>query len=265
MAMVLIAIMAPYIAPFDPEEVHVIHQYSGPGTTIEETGENFWLGNDQLGRDTLSRLIYGARIALYVSLISVGIGVTVGSLIGILSAYFGGVLDLTVQRLVDSLMAFPAIILALSIVAISGSSMQNVIIALVVIFIPGSARLIRSQAMAVREMDYMLAGKALGAGEMRLVFRHMVPNCMAQYIVFATANFGHAIVVEASLSFLGVGVPPEVPTWGGMLSEAGQKYIEVAPWLIVFPSIAICVVVFAFNLLGDSLRDVLDPRLRGAQ
>ena len=261
---VIVAIIAPLIAPFDPKDVHVNDKFAGPGTKLGETGEMFWLGSDQLGRDVLSRLVYGARISLYVSLVSVGVGVTLGALIGIVSAYFGGLVDLLVQRLIDTLMAFPTIILALIIVAIAGPSLQNVILALITIFVPGSARILRSQALAIKETDYVLAGRALGADHPRIIFRHIIPNCMAPFIVFATANLGFAIVVEASLSFLGVGVPPAVPSWGGTLSYAGQRYVEVSPWLIVFPSIAICLAVFGFSLLGDALRDVLDPRLRGA-
>lgn len=263
LVMVMLAVLSPVLAPFDPRAVHVLDKYAAPGATLGDTGERFWLGTDQLGRDTLSRLLHGARITLYVSLVSVGIGVTVGALIGIISAYFGGVIDLTVQRLVDTLMAFPAIILALAIVAVAGASVQNVILALIIILIPGAARIIRSQALTVKEMDYILAATALGAGRWRIIFRHVLPNCMAPYIVFATANLGFAIVVEAGLSFLGAGPPPDAPSWGGMLSYAGQKYIEVGPWLVVFPSIAISIAVFGFNLLGDALRDVLDPRLRG--
>ena len=186
-------------------------------------------------------------------------------MIGIVSAYFGGVVDLVVQRPVDTIMAFPAIVLALAIMAIAGASIHNVILALIIILVPGSARIIRSQALAVKEMDYVLAGRAMGAGDWRIILGHILPNCMAAYIVFATANLGYAIVVEAGLSLLGVGAPPDVPSWGSMLSVAGQKYVEVSPWLVVFPSIAISVAVFGFNLLGDALRDVLDPRLRGAQ
>lgn len=260
-----LALLAPALAPFDPYEVHVTYKYAGPGTILQETGQRFWLGADQLGRDTLSRLLYGARISLYVSLVSVGIGVTLGALIGVMSAYFSGAFDLLVQRLVDTIMAFPAIILALAIVAVAGASLRNVIIALVVLLLPASARVVRSQALAVKEMDYLLAARAIGASSWRMIFRHMVPNCMAPYIVFATSNLGYAVVVEAALSFLGVGAPPDVPSWGGMLSIAGQKYVEVSPWLVLFPSIAVSLAVFGFNLFGDAMRDVLDPRLKGSQ
>ena len=270
LGLVIVAIIAPLIAPFDAKEVHVVYKYAGPGTTCadetscrESTGKTLWLGGDQLGRDTLSRLVYGARISLYVSLISVGIGVTAGALIGIISAYFGGVVDLAFQRVVDTFMAFPAIILALAIVAVAGASLQNVILALIVIFVPGASRIVRSQALAVKERDYILAARALGATNARIILRHIMPNCMAPYIVFATANLGVAIVVEASLSFLGVGTPPDIPSWGSMLAITGGELVSVSPWLVVFPSITISLAVFGFNLLGDAIRDVLDPRLRG--
>ena len=265
LAMLLVALIGPFLTPLDPQDIHADNRYASPGDQIEETGERLWLGSDHLGRDTLSWLILGARVSLYVALVSVGIGVTLGALLGIVSAYFGGLLDLVGQRLVDALMAFPSIILALAIVAVAGSSVRNVILALIIILIPAAARIIRSQALTVKEMDYMLAGRALGASNWRLIFRHMMPNCMAPYIVFATANLGFAIVVESGLSFLGAGSPPDVPSWGTMLSVAGGKYVEVSPWLIVFPSVAISIAVFGFNLLGDALRDVLDPRLRGAK
>ena len=262
---VMMAVLAPVIATFPPKEVHVTSKYAAPGAIAETSGgKTYWLGSDQLGRDTWSRLVYGARISLYVSLISVGIGVTLGALIGVISAYFGGVFDLIVQRLVDAMMAFPAIILALAIVAVAGASLQNVVLALVIILIPGSSRIVRSQALAIKERDFILASRSIGAGDWRIIACHVIPNCMAPYIVFATANLGYAIVVEAALSFLGVGTPPDIPSWGGMLSFAGQRYVEVSPWLVVFPSIAVSIAVFGFNLLGDALRDVLDPRLRGS-
>ena len=272
LTMMAVALLASSLAPFDPYAVHVLYKYASPGALVEETGQRFWLGADQLGRDTLSRLLYGARVSLYVSLVSVGLGVTLGALIGVMSAFFGGKVDLLIQRLIDTIMAFPAIILALAIVAVAGASLRNVIVALIVILLPASARVVRAQALAIKEMDYMLAARASGAATWRLIFRHMVPNCAAPYIVFATANLvfatanlGYAVVVEAALSFLGVGTPPDVPSWGGMLSITGQKYIEVSPWLVFFPSLAVSIAVFGFNLLGDALRDALDPRLKGWQ
>lgn len=262
-SIVSLAVFAPVLAPFDPYEVHVLYKYANPGALLKETGQRFWLGADQLGRDTLSRLLYGARVSLYVSLVSVAIGVTFGAWIGVVSAYFGGKTDLLIQRLVDTMMAFPAIILALAIVAVAGASLRNVILALIVLLLPASARVVRARALAVKEMDYMLAARALGASSWRMIWHYMVPNCAAPYIVFATANLGYAVVVEAALSFLGVGTPPDVPSWGGMLSITGQKYVEVSPWLVVLPSVIVSLAVFGFNLLGDALRDALDPRLKG--
>ena len=263
--LVILALTAPLFMPFDPYEPHVRYKYANPGVIYTETGQRFWLGADQLGRDIMTRLVYGARISLFVSLISVSIGVTLGALVGIISAYFGGSVDLLVQRLVDTMMAFPAIILALAIVAMAGASLRNVIMALIVLLMPAAARVVRAQALAVKEMDYVLAARAIGASAWRIIFRHMVRNCTAPYVVFATSNLGYAVVVEAALSFLGVGTPPDVPSWGGMLSITGQKYVEVSPWLVFFPSIAVSLAVFSFNLLGDSLRDALDPRLKGMQ
>jgi peptide/nickel transport system permease protein len=256
LAMILTAIFAPLIAPHDPQATSVERQYARPGSELI-------LGGDQLGRDVLSRLIYGTRISLYVGLLSVGIGVTAGTLIGILSAYAGGAVDLVVQRLVDALMGFPPIILALGLMAALGASMNNVVIALVVILLPGATRVVRAQTLSIKELDYVLAARAINASPLRIVLRHILPNVAATYIVLSTITLGFAIVVEASLSFLGVGIPPDVPTWGGMLTLGASRYVNTAPWLAIFPGIAITLVVFAVNLLGDSLRDVLDPRLRG--
>lgn len=256
LALILTAIFAPWIAPHDPQETSVALQYAPPGSARI-------LGGDQLGRDVLSRLIYGARISLSVGLLSVGIGVTAGTLIGIFSAYAGGTVDLVVQRLVDALMAFPPIILALGLMAALGASMNNVVIALVVILLPGTTRVIRSQTLSIKELDYVLSARASSAGSVRIMLRHILPNVAATYIVLSTITLGFAIVVEAALSFLGVGIPPDVPTWGGMLTLGASRYINTAPWLAIFPGIAITLVVFAINLLGDALRDVLDPKLRG--
>jgi len=256
LAMILTAIFAPLLAPHDPQATSVERQYARPGSELI-------LGGDQLGRDVLSRLIYGTRISLYVGLLSVGIGVTAGTLIGILSAYAGGAVDLVVQRLVDALMGFPPIILALGLMAALGASMNNVVIALVVILLPGATRVVRAQTLSIKELDYVLAARAISASHVRIVLRHILPNVAATYIVLSTITLGFAIVVEASLSFLGVGIPPDVPTWGGMLTLGASRYVNIAPWLAIFPGIAITLVVFAVNLLGDSLRDVLDPRLRG--
>ena len=252
----IIAIFAPLIAPNDPGDISREHVFASPGS-------DRWLGGDQLGRDVLSRLVFSARISLEVGILSVLFGITIGAFIGIASGYMGGTTDLIVQRIVDALMSFPAIILALALVAVLGPSIVNVIIALAVLFTPGAARTIRSQTLQIKEMDYVLAARGVGAGQWRIMLRHIAPNCAATYIVLVTISMGWAIIVEASLSFLGIGIPPNVPSWGGMLTGAAQSYVDVAPWLGVFPGLAIAIVVFAWNLLGDSLRDVLDPRLRG--
>ncbi len=256
--LIIIAIFAPFIATHDPRETSAEHVFASPGSEV-------WLGGDQLGRDVFSRLVYGSRISLYVGILSAFIGVSIGTVLAVASAYFGGKVDLVIQRIVDALMAFPGLVLALAIMAALGSSLNNVVLALSIIYIPSSARVIRSQALAIKEMDYILAATAVGAGHWRIIFRHMIPNCAALFIVLVTVYLAGAIVAEATLSFLGVGVPPDIPSWGGMLNGAAQRYVEVAPWLGVFPGLAIAIVVFAWNLLGDSLRDILDPRLRGAR
>ncbi len=255
--MILIAFLTRFagLAPHSPEEIGVATKFGGPGSDLI-------LGTDQLGRDVLSRLMYGAWVSLKVGLVSTIVGISAGTIIGIFSAYIGGLFDLVVQRIVDSMMAFPPIILALGLMAALGASDRNVIIALIAILTPGATRVVRSQALSIKELDYTLAARAIGATAGRVVWKHILPNVMATYIVLITITLGFAIVVEAALSFLGVGVPPDVATWGGML-QLGRKYIDVTSWLAVFPGIAIALVVFSVNFLGDGLRDVLDPKLRG--
>ncbi len=228
----------------------------GPGA------EGTFLGTDQLGRDIYSRLIYGSRISMYVGIVSVLIGISLGTMIGIASAYVGGWTDILIQRLVDALMGFPPIILALGLMAALGASVNNVVIALVVILVPGATRVIRSQALSIKELDYTLAAKSIGASSTRIMLRHMLPNVAATYIVLITLTLGFAIVVEASLSFLGVGIPPDIATWGSML-ELGREHIDKQGWMVVFPGFVIALIVFSVNFLGDGLRDVMDPRLRG--
>ena len=255
---IIVAVFAPLIAPHDPTDIEGEYRFASPSSER-------WMGGDQLGRDVFSRLIYGARISLQVGIFSVLIGVSIGFFIGVASAYFGGNADMVVQRIMDALMSFPTIILALAIMAARDPSLVNVIIALTVVFTPGAARTIRSQVLQINQMDYVLAARATGASHWRIMLRHISPNCAATYIVLVTLSLGWAIIVEASLSFLGIGIPPDQPSWGGMLTRAAQSYVDVAPWLGVFPGLALALVVFSFNLLGDSLRDVLDPRLRGAE
>jgi peptide/nickel transport system permease protein len=253
---VVVAIFAPFIATHDPYNIDPINQYAAPSSEL-------WFGGDQLGRDIYSRIVYGTRISLVVGIISALIGSSVGMLIAVSSAYFGGMTDLLSQRVMDGMMAFPALILAIAIMAALGASLTNVIIALTVVYIPSTARILRSQALAIKEMDYVLAARSVGAGHWRVMLYHMVPNCLAVFIVIITFQLGIAIIAEATLSFLGIGAPPQDPSWGGMLRGSAQTYIAVAPWLGVFPGIAIAVVVFSWNVLGDALRDVFDPRMRG--
>ena len=211
----------------------------------------------------LSRVIHGARISLYVGFGAVAIGITAGFVMAIVTTYAGGMVDLAFQRLVDAMMALPGLIIALAIVAVLGSSLQNVVLAIVIGMLAPVVRTVRSQVLTLKELDYVLAARAIGASPMRLVFRHIAPNCLAIALVIGTYYVGLAITIEASLSFLGVGVPPDVPSWGGMLKRAAEEHVRTAPWVAIFPGMAIFVVVFGFNLLGDALRDVWDPKLRG--
>jgi peptide/nickel transport system permease protein len=253
--MILCAIAAPLVAPYHPLETDFAAQFSPP--TLAH-----WLGTDAFGRDLLSRLIYGSRTALLVGFASACVGATLGALIGVASAYFGGRIDLLLQRLVDLFLAFPIIILALAVVSILGTGVGNVIMAITVPMIPNCARVVRASALAVRQTPYVDAARAAGFGHARIIFRHMLPNVMAPYLIMLTAYVGQAILLEASLSFLGLGVAEPTAAWGLMLRGAAVEFAETAPWLAIFPGLAISLGVFAFNLFGDSLRDALDPKLR---
>lgn len=221
-----------------------------------------WLGTDSFGRDVLSRLIYGSQTALIVGFGASLLGATIGALIGVASAYFGGRIDLLLQRFMDVLLSFPLIILALALVAILGNSIPNLIVAIMIPMVPRCALVIRSSALSIREMPYVDAARAAGFTHSRIILRHMLPNVMATYLVMLTAFLGQAILLEASLSFLGLGVQEPLPAWGLMLRGAAVEFAETAPWMAIFPGVAISLAVFAFNLFGDSLRDALDPRLR---
>jgi peptide/nickel transport system permease protein len=216
-----------------------------------------------LGSDIYARILFGARISLMVSLGAVAIRHGVGALIGISSAYLGGRFDLVVQRIMDALQSFPLLIMAVAIVAFLGPSLVNVILSLAMVIIPSSQRVVRSSALIVREQQYIEAAKVLGAGNGRIMSAHILPNVTAPIIVIASASLGTATLVEASLSFLGLGPPPPTPTWGAMLSAAAAQYMELAPWTAIFPGLAISITVLGFNLLGDAVRDLWDPRLRG--
>jgi peptide/nickel transport system permease protein len=256
-ALVLIGALAPLISPQDPYKPHADAIYAGFSSAYP-------LGGDEVGRDVLSRLFQGARTSMYVGLASVAIGITLGTAVGVISAYAGGKFDLLIQRVVDAFLAFPIIILGLGVMSVLGASVNNVILALVIIFVPRTARTIRAQALSLKEMEYVTAARAVGCPPVRIILRHIVPNLMSTYIILATVTLGLAITTEAALSFLGIGVPPDVPTWGSMLRVAANAFIGVSPTLAIFPGVAIALAVFGANLLGDALRDVLDPRLRGS-
>ena len=253
--MVITAATANILAPFDPLATDYAAMLSAPDA-------RHWLGTDAFGRDVLSRIIYGSRTALMVGLGASLIGATLGSLIGVASAYFGGRVDLVVQRVMDVFFAFPVIILALAVVAILGTGAGNVILAIATPMVPRCARVVRASALAIREMPYVDAARAAGYGHRRIILRHMLPNVGAPILIMATAFLGEAILLEASLSFLGLGVQEPTAAWGLMLRGAAVQFAESAPWMAIFPGLAISLAVFGFNLFGDSLRDALDPRLR---
>jgi peptide/nickel transport system permease protein len=255
LVMVLLAATAGWLAPYDPLETDYAAMIAPPSPA-------HWLGTDAYGRDVLSRIIYGSRTALLVGLGAAALGATLGSLIGVASAYFGGRVDLIVQRVMDVFFAFPVIILALAVVAVLGTGAGNVILAIATPMVPRCARVVRSSALAVREMPYVDAARASGFGHQRIILRHMLPNVMAPILIMATAFLGEAILLEASLSFLGLGVQEPTAAWGLMLRGAAVEFAETAPWMAIFPGLAISLAVFGFNLFGDSLRDALDPRLR---
>ena len=253
--MILMALSADLIAPYNPVANAFDRMHAPPGL------EN-WLGTDQFGRDLLSRIIYGARTALFVGFVSALVGATVGLVLGVASAYFGGYFDLIFQRVMDVFMAFPLIIMALAVVSILGTGAEYVIIAITIPFIPRCARVVRSSALAIREMPYIDAARACGFGHTRIILCHMVPNVMAPYLIMLTAFVGQAILLEAVLSYLGLGVQEPTPAWGLMLQGGAEEYAESAPWIAIFPGLAISLAVFGFNLFGDAVRDVLDPKLR---
>ena len=257
--LILMGAFAPLIAPADPYQINRKAVFAGVGA------EGYPAGGDQVGRDVLSRLIYGARITLYVSLVSTLAGVTIGTVLGVVSATSGGILDLALQRVIDALMAFPSIILAMAIMATMGASLENVIAAITITIISPTTRAVRAQALSISGMDYAMAARAVGVGYGRFLLRHVVPNCLALVIIMASISLGAAIIIETSLSFLGLGAPPEEPSWGGMMAGQTFRFVKNAPTLVIFPAIAIGLVVFAFNVLGDALRDIWDPRLRGSR
>ena len=257
---ILMSIFAPLIAPYDPYEFNLTDR----GLPIRHAAPNsdFWFGTDTLGRDVLSRIIYGARVSLIVGFVSVGIGTAVGAAIGIISGYFEGKVDQVLQRVVDTFMSFPGIVLAMAVVAVLGQSLFNITLVIAIVIAPGSSRVVRGATLVIKNNIYIEAAKSVGASNTRIMLRHILPNVFAPIIVIASVWIGNAIVIEAALSFLGLGTPAPTPTWGGMLAGEGQRNLENAPWLAIFPGVAISIIVLSFNMFGDALRDLLDPRLR---
>jgi peptide/nickel transport system permease protein len=256
LGMLAVAASAELLAPYDAYTADYGAQFAAPSA-------EHWFGTDEFGRDLMSRIMYGARIALFVGFSASFIGCTIGGLLGVMSAYLGGKVDLFLERLMDILLAFPQLILALAIASILGPAVQNVVIAISIPIIPRAARVVRATALSVKENVYVEAVNALGARQHRVVLRHIVPNVLAPYIILLTAQLGGAILAEAALSYLGLGAAEPTPSWGLMLSGSALSYAEKAPWIPIFPGIAISLGVFGFNLFGDSLRDSLDPKLRG--
>ena len=252
---VFVAVFADFITGFDPTRTNALVALTPPTHA-------HWFGADNMGRDIYSRIIYGARISLAVGIGSTALGCFFGVILGLASGYIGGWVDLVIQRIVDVLQAVPLLVLALVMAAALGPALDNTIIAIAIPLIPYTARVVRASTMTLREQPFVEAARAVGMSEFRIAVRHVLPNTLAPLIVIATAQLGAAILTEASLSFLGLGVPEPHPSWGRMLSESAAEYVRTAPWLVIFPGVAISLAVFGTNLFGDALRDILDPRLK---
>jgi peptide/nickel transport system permease protein len=250
-----VSISAPWTAPYDPTAVDA-------GSSLLPPGPRHWLGTDDLGRDVLSRVIWGSRVSLFVSLVSVSIGLTIGVGLGLAAGYLGGLVDLLAMRVIDALLAFPALILAISITAALGPQVQNAMIAIGIVAIPAYTRLTRGQVLSVREREYVTAARLVGVSPLRIAVRHILPNVSNSLIVQATLSIAFAILAEATLSFLGLGVQPPAPSWGQDISYSQRYLTNMIWWMSVGPGVAIFLAVFAFNFLGDALRDALDPQLR---
>ncbi len=251
------AIFAPFIQPYGETDV--------VARRLEAPSSEHLIGTDDIGRDVFSRTVNGARVSLMAGVIAVAIGTASGAVIGISSGYAGGRADLYIQRLVDAMLSMPSLILAMVLVTIMGTGLINSLLAIGIILIPTQSRIFRSSTLSIKQEMYVEAAKAIGASTPRILVRHIFPQVLPLIIIVASAAVAVAIIVEASLSFLGLGVQPPTPSWGNMLSGPGRAYLETAPWLVIGPGVAISITVLAYNLLGDALRDVLDPRLRGSR
>ena len=256
-AIVLTAVSAPLLAPYEPLKSDFRAMSKPPN-------ERHYFGTDQIGRDVLSRVIYGSRASLTVAIGAVLFGTTLGALWGLASGYFGGRIDIVSQRIIEFLQSFPDLILAMAIAMALGAGIGTVIVAIAITRIPFGGRVIRAVVLSLKELSYVEAARGLGASHLRIMLRHILPQCMAPYLILATTHLGVAIIIEAALGFLGVGIPPPTPTWGNMLADSLNAGLVPPWWLVLFPGLAITITVLAFNLLGDGIRDILDPRLRGA-
>jgi len=248
----IVSFLAPYITPYSPDDLDAYHVLLPPST-------GHWLGTDELGRDVLTRIIYGSRISLKVGFVAVGIAAFIGTISGLLAGYFGGLMDQLLMRLVDIMLCFPTFFLILAVIAMLEPSIWYIMIVIGLTGWMGVARLVRAEVLSLRERDFILAARSIGASNSRIIFRHILPNALSPVLVAATLGVAGAILTESALSFLGIGVQPPVPSWGNMLT-AGKDYLEFAWWLSLFPGVAILVTVIAYNLVGEGLRDALDPR-----
>ena len=255
LGMFLVAVFADILAPYGYNQTSL-------NEILQKPGMGHWFGTDELGRDVFSRVVYGARVSMYVGLATIAISIVLSTLLGIVSGYFGKTLDLVLQRLVDAWMAFPGLVMVIVIMALLGPGMLNVILALGISQTFGQSRVVRSATLAVRGQPYLEAIVAAGASHPRILIFHVLPNVMPAVIIVASNALGFIILIEAAVSFLGYGIPPPAPSWGGMLSSTGRSYMNVAPWLSIFPGLALSLAVFGFNMFGDAVRDLLDPRLR---
>ena len=256
--LVFLAIFADFLAPYGMDEMRILDRFAAPSA-------KHLLGGDQVGRDILTRLIYGARISMIVGLSGTSITVVIASIIGVPSGFFGGKYDITVQRFVDAFLAFPGLLILLTVLSIVGPGILQIILVLGVLTGIYSSRIVRSAVIGIKENDYFLAAEAIGSPTHKTIMRHIMPNIMAPIIIIFSITIGGIILDEASLSFLGFGLPPEVPSWGGMLSWEGRRYMELKPELALFPGLCLAVVILGVNMFGDALRDLLDPRLRGSE
>ena len=256
LGLLAMAVFAPWIAPYQYDETI-------PGARMKAPGAQFWMGTDNLGRDVYSRVVYGAAVSVTVGFGAVLLANVLATVIGITSGYFGGAYDICVQRVVDAWQSFPFLVVILSLMAVLGPGLLNLVLALGVLGAAAASRVIRGTTISVMQNTYVEAARALGAGHLRIMLRYILPNVAATVIILATIGLGAAILAESALSFLGFGVPPPYPSWGAMLSGSGRSFMYRAPWMAIWPGAAISLAVFGFNMLGDALRDVLDPRLRG--